>query len=72
MAIVIEDNVPLPPPPKGKNAEVYEAAKQMKVGQSIVIPKQKNGFTSNLAKSTGFRFRQQYLENETMRIWRIE
>lgn len=67
----IEDDVPIPPRAPSYN-ELYAAAKGMKIGQSIVVPRSRNGVCSNLHRNTGFKFTQRIISETEMRIWRVE
>ena len=58
-----------PPPPK--ESTIKEQLKGMQVGDSFTVPYTRNPVTGNLARATGWKFRQQ-IEGDLLRIWRIE
>lgn len=66
---LIEDDIPIPES-REVDPELYKTARQMKIGQSILIDKQRAGLTANLTRSIGFKFTQR-TTGDKMRIWRI-
>lgn len=66
-SLKFEDAVPLPAP----RIDLAEAVKDMKVGQSFVIPYTRHPRTANLARATGWKFTQAR-EGDNLRIWRTE
>jgi hypothetical protein len=67
----IDKGVPIPTPRSAENP-LYEAAKTMDVGDSVVIPKRRGPICGNLKRATGFKFTQRTISETEMRIWRIE
>lgn len=67
--IKIEHNVPIPPR-KGISL-VADAARSMKIGDSIVMPYSRKPVAGNMEKVTGFKFTQRR-EGGNLRIWRIK
>lgn len=69
---VIEDDIPVPKNngPKCHNPELYATVRKLKIGQSILIEKQRSGMTSNLARSCKVKLTQK-VEGDKMRIWRV-
>lgn len=69
--IKIEHGVPIPERAPTEASVIADAARAMKVGDSIVVPYSRNSFVSLMTKTTGFKFTQRK-ESKMLRIWRIK
>jgi len=73
MSIQIESGIPIP----GKRAwgrqssGIADVLKLMKVGESIVIPKEKRNGTQSVARTYGIKIVTRITEDDKIRIWRV-
>ena len=70
--LVIEDDIPIAAISRDRSAPFYEQVRKMKVGQSFLFPYTRSPVCANLARATGFKFKQRKEGGNHMRIWRIE
>lgn len=68
-SLKFEDDVPLPT--HRQHGLVMEALKDLKVGQSFVVPYTRHPIAANIARATGWKFTQAK-EGDKLRIWRIK
>ena len=69
-SLKFDDDVPIPTS-RGPGGELAKALKDMKVGQSFLMPYTRKPVAGNLARATGWKFTQAR-EGESLRIWRIK
>ncbi len=71
-APVIEKNVPMPYLRRSKYEAYFEAAKKMEIGDSFLIEYTRNHpVVGNIARATGFKFKQIRVSETHLRVWRI-
>ena len=74
----IEKNIPIPKaaPNMERTSPLYETARSMVVGDSVVIPHDRaHPYTSNMTRATGFKFTQRIVVIDgvkMLRIWRTK
>lgn len=69
--IEIEHGIPIPEMAIRRSSPVTEAARKMKIGDSIMVPYSRGSIASMMVKATGFRFTQLRIGSK-LRIWRIK
>lgn len=67
--IEIEHGIPIPAPKE--SSPISDAARKMKVGNSILVPYSRGPIVSTMVKATGFKFTQLRIGSK-LRIWRIK
>lgn len=68
--IEIEQGVPIPEASR-RTSLITEAARKMKVGNSIMVPYSRGPIVTMMVKATGFKFTQRRIGSK-LRIWRIK
>jgi len=73
MEFVIEDDIPVPE--RGQLSEISTVLRELKVGQSVLItapPRTIRNTVANVHKKTGLNFTSRLIDQDKMRVWRIE
>jgi hypothetical protein len=71
IVIVVNKGIPIPKARSAPNVELYQAAKDLEVGDCIDIPYSRTGVSGNLARDIGYTFTQRKV-GDILRIWRTK
>ena len=68
---VIEKGEQVPAGRRSKRWPMFDSARAMEVGDSMLVPRSNDNYTMLLKRATGNKFRQKVQDEHHIRVWRI-